>query len=183
MYTYSNIFYKCRVNDEITELTSDQSVWPQNCTINTDKKKEAWRWVYCTAKMPCTIKKWFAIFLSPAGMSPTLFYSVGEFCKSHWETKNVVIFSTLFLQSSSHRHKDADKAKWTFEQSCSVVCHKILSYFLGRYNYNWRLCNVSFAPECWSWNSWFRGQDDGVPCWMKYAGKAAGILGGLGRSS
>ncbi len=27
------------------------------------------------------------------------------------------------------------------------------------------------------------GQDDGVPWWMKYAGKAAGILGGLGRSS
>jgi hypothetical protein len=26
-------------------------------------------------------------------------------------------------------------------------------------------------------------QDDGVPWWMKYAGKAAGILGGLGRSS
>jgi hypothetical protein len=27
------------------------------------------------------------------------------------------------------------------------------------------------------------GQDDGVPWWMKYAGKAAGILGGLGRST
>ena len=25
------------------------------------------------------------------------------------------------------------------------------------------------------------GQDDGVPWWMKYAGKAAGIVGGIGK--
>ncbi len=129
MYTYSSIFYKCRVNDEITEMTSDHKIAPL-----TQIKKRGLKMSLLYSKDTMHCKKWLAIFPSPAGMSPTLFYSVGEFCRSDSKTKNVVILATLFVQSSSHRHIDADKAKWTLEQSCSVVSHIILSYFLSLSN-------------------------------------------------